>query len=434
MKLVPLVPIIKTLLVSTLFINKLVFSFICSIQTSAIPLTSLTSPSPMVEVVAPSTVHTTRHNAKWDQVLPSHVGKPDKGKHKWSQLGAQPRKVRLYYRQLKGDMKVLKEAEEAGRESIEDEDERGEKTKKKRCKKCHCIQLSASTAARFTLAANFLLLFIKLGASIQSGSLSVISSLIDSALDLFSGAVIAITSYLMRHYNPFHYPIGRTRLEPVTIIIIAAVMGTASLQIVTTAIEDMISGSIDLNINGFSGTIMALTIIIKTILFFLCFQVDNASVQALATDHRNDIASNLAALIFGLLGTYVWKYLDPIGAIFLVLYIVINWISVGYEQLKNLVGYRADRRFISKIIYIAKEHSNEILKVDTVRAYTFGINYLVEVHIVLTPNMPLEQAHDIGESLQLKIEALKEVERVFVHLDFEIDHCPLKEHLLPSPN
>ena len=385
----------------------------------------------MVEVIAPSTTHMTRSNAKWDQVFPSDVEKPDKGKRKWSQFGTRPRKVRLYYQQLKGDIEVLKEAETAGRESIEDEDKNRESTKKIRCKKC---QLSASTAARLTLAANFLLLFIKLGASIQSGSLSVISSLIDSTLDLFSGAVIAITSYLMKHYNPLHYPIGRTRLEPVTIIIIAAVMGTASLQIITTAIEDMISGSIDLNINGFSGTIMALTIIIKSILFFLCFRVDNASVQALATDHRNDIASNLAALIFGLLGTYIWKYLDPIGAIFLVLYIVINWISVGYEQLKNLVGYRADRRFISKIIYIAKEHNNEILKVDTVRAYTFGINYLVEVHIVLAPNMPLEQAHDIGESLQLKIEALKEVERAFVHIDFETDHSPLKEHLLPSPD
>jgi cation diffusion facilitator family transporter len=219
----------------------------------------------------------------------------------------------------------------------------------------------------------------------------------------------------------------------VAIIITAAVMGTASLQIVTTAIEDIANGSVDPHINEFSGAIIAVTIILKGVLFLLCFRVDSAAVRALAVDHRNDVASNLAALVFGLLGTYVWKYLDPIGAILLSLYIIVNWILVGREQIRNLVGHRADRRFISKLIYLAKEHSDEIVNVDTVRAYTFGINYLVEVHIVLKPDTLLSAAHDIGESLQLKIEGLKEVERAFVHLDFEALHSPSTEHIPPEP-
>lgn len=42
--------------------------------------------------------------------------------------------------------------------------------------------------------------------------------------------------------------------------------------------------------------------------------------------------------------------------------------------------------------------------------------------------MNLRQAHDIGESLQLKIENLTEVERAFVHLDYECEHSPFSEH------
>jgi divalent metal cation (Fe/Co/Zn/Cd) transporter len=41
---------------------------------------------------------------------------------------------------------------------------------------------------------------------------------------------------------------------------------------------------------------------------------------------------------------------------------------------------------------------------------------------VLSSDMPLSQAHDIGESLQEKLEQLLEVERAFVHLDFEFTH------------
>ena len=40
----------------------------------------------------------------------------------------------------------------------------------------------------------------------------------------------------------------------------------------------------------------------------------------------------------------------------------------------------------------------------------------------------LQEAHDIGESLQNKIERLEEVERAFVHLDFESTHHPSQEH------
>jgi len=59
-----------------------------------------------------------------------------------------------------------------------------------------------------------------------------------------------------------------------------------------------------------------------------------------------------------------------------------------------------------------------------VRAYTFGPNFFVEVDVVLPEEMPLRQAHDIGESLQNTIEEMGEVERAFVHIDFETAHYP----------
>ena len=57
------------------------------------------------------------------------------------------------------------------------------------------LQLSVESAARLTLSVNFLLFFLKLAAAIQSGSLAVVSSLIDSTLDLLSGQILVINSY-----------------------------------------------------------------------------------------------------------------------------------------------------------------------------------------------------------------------------------------------
>ena len=48
----------------------------------------------------------------------------------------------------------------------------------------------------------------------------------------------------------------------------------------------------------------------------------------------------------------------------------------------------------------------------------------IEIDIVLPEQMPLRETHDIGEALQFKIEALEEVERAFVHIDWEWEHRP----------
>ncbi|GJW33489.1 hypothetical protein Tco_0053521 [Tanacetum coccineum] len=40
------------------------------------------------------------------------------------------------------------------------------------------------------------------------------------------------------------------------------------------------------------------------------------------------------------------------------------------------------------------------------------------------PDMLLNKAHNIGEMLQEKLEQLPEVERAFVHIDFEFSHRP----------
>ena len=57
-----------------------------------------------------------------------------------------------------------------------------------------------------------------------------------------------------------------------------------------------------------------------------------------------------------------------------------------------------------------------------------------QVDIELPEDLPLKEAHAIGESLQIKIEELPEVERAFVHLDFECDHKPEHSILRKLPS
>ena len=93
-------------------------------------------------------------------------------------------------------------------------------------------------------------------------------------------------------------------------------------------------------------------------------------------------------------------------------------------MLSNRSGRSAPHDFLKKLTFIAWNHHSKIKYIDTVRAYHLAERYLVEIDIVMDKDMPLKEAHDIGESLQMNVEELDEVERCWVHLDYEFDHTP----------
>jgi divalent metal cation (Fe/Co/Zn/Cd) transporter len=62
------------------------------------------------------------------------------------------------------------------------------------------------------------------------------------------------------------------------------------------------------------------------------------------------------------------------------------------------------------------------------------ITFWKQVDIELPEELPLKEAHAIGEGLQDKLEKLPEVERAFVHLDFECEHKPEHSVLVRLPN
>ena len=77
---------------------------------------------------------------------------------------------------------------------------------------------------------------------------------------------------------------------------------------------------------------------------------------------------------------------------------------------------------------VAMTHSPTIKQIDTVRSYHSGPRLIVEVDIVMDPEETLRSTHDVAEELQIKLESLPDVERAYVHVDYETSHAP--EHFL----
>jgi hypothetical protein len=57
--------------------------------------------------------------------------------------------------------------------------------------------------------------------------------------------------------------------------------------------------------------------------------------------------------------------------------------QTALENIKSMVGMSAPPEFLTQLTYLAWNHHPEIVCIDTVRAYTFGPNFFVEVDVVL---------------------------------------------------
>ena len=80
----------------------------------------------------------------------------------------------------------------------------------------------------------------------------------------------------------------------------------------------------------------------------------------------------------------------------------------------------------------AMTHSPLISQIDTVRAYYSGPRIIVEVDVVMDPDATLRATHDVAEELQSKLESLPDVERAYVHVDYETSHKPVCWTLLST--
>lgn len=284
--------------------------------------------------------------------------------------------------------------------------------------------LRVQAAINASLAANVVLGIVKIYAAWISGSLAVLSSLVDSLLDLTSQALFWYSDKRM-HTPSVKYPAGRRRLEPIAVIISATLMGMAAIEVIQQSVEALVKGfnghHWQLDISNFTMGVLLSAIVIKLVLWYVCAKIGShsPSADALAQDHRNDVFSNTVAVGAACAAHFhpdLW-YLDSIGAIVISVYIAVSWLATGKEQVERLVGLQANQEFIDQIRLLGDVH-HPMMRTDIVRAYHFGNNYLVEMEVILPEDMCVKDAHDISLSLQDKVEALDNVERAFVHVDY----------------
>lgn len=281
----------------------------------------------------------------------------------------------------------------------------------------------ARRAINVNVLANIVLLIAKGVAALSSSSLSLIASLLDSALDLLCTGIVWTTNRLVSWRLDSlrqRFPVGRRRLEPIGILVFSVIMIISFLQILQESVARLLPKG-DHSIATLPAVAigaMGGTVLIKGIIGLGCMKIKTTQVQALVQDCKTDVYFNTLSLLFPLIGraAHIW-WLDPAGAAILSLYIIYDWADTALENVTRLCGTQAQVDLQKKLTFLAYRFSPLVRGFKSITAYHAGDGVWVEYDILLDEKTPLRRAHDVSETLQYCAEALPDVDRCFVTCD-----------------
>jgi divalent metal cation (Fe/Co/Zn/Cd) transporter len=187
-------------------------------------------------------------------------------------------------------------------------------------------------AINLSFLANITLFVTKIILALASGSMALLASAFESFLDIVSNAIIFFTVRIIRQKNYYSYPVGKSRMEPLGIIVFAVIITTSFSQVLITSVEKLTNGTApeEIDLSTMSLAILGVNVVVKAILWAWCASIKgSSSVEALAYDHENDVVFTIASTLFPVAGNWMkWNWLDPVGAILLSIYIIYEWMGV----------------------------------------------------------------------------------------------------------
>jgi cation diffusion facilitator family transporter len=279
-----------------------------------------------------------------------------------------------------------------------------------------------------SFAANIALAGLQLYGAISSGSLSLFTTMADAIFDPMSNVTLIVTNRAVKHVDPNRFPSGKARLETVGNIVFCFLMTAVSFILVAFSVRELVDGS-NADTKSFhlpSVIAVAVAFTTKLCLFLYCWSLKDkySQINILWQDHRNDLLINGFGILTSVGGSKLKWWIDPMGAIILSCLISVIWLRTAFSEFLLLVGVTASVEIQQLITYVCLTHSPEIEGIDTVRVYHSGPRLIAEVDIVMNAASSLRDTHDVAEELQIKLEDLPDIERAYVHVDYETTHKP----------
>lgn len=264
------------------------------------------------------------------------------------------------------------------------------------------------------------LVLAKLIAWLMTDSLAVMSSLIDSALDM--GASL-VNYFAVRHaLTPadHEHRFGHGKAEAVAGLAQAAFIAGTAVFLTFEAghrfltPRPVISGEIGIAVMIFS---ISLTLILVLFQMFVVRRTKSLAISADSLHYRGDLLANLAVIgALWLTMEFGWSFVDPVFAIGVAVYIMFGSWQIARRSLDQIMDRELPDEERKKIVAIALANES-VMDVHDLRTRSSGVQTFIQLHLELDGDLTLLTAHEIADQVELDIQRQYPDAEVIIHQD-----------------
>jgi ferrous-iron efflux pump FieF len=264
------------------------------------------------------------------------------------------------------------------------------------------------------------LIVVKLVAWGMTGSVALLSTLIDSTLD---AAASIINLWAVRHaLTPAdrEHRFGHGKAEPLAGLGQAAFIVGSGALLLAEAVHRL-QQPVQVTNEGIGVAVMVFSIVLTIVLVrFQKKVLSHTSSVAISADslhYTGDVLINGSVIVSLLVGkTLDWPFIDPIFAIAIAGYLLWNAWQIALNSYDMLMDRELPEEDRQRIKEIARANP-QVRGMHDLRTRLSGQQGFIQLHLALDDDLPLIQAHDIADQVEKAImEAFPQFD-VLIHQD-----------------
>jgi ferrous-iron efflux pump FieF len=273
-----------------------------------------------------------------------------------------------------------------------------------------------------SLAVAGTMILVKLGAWLATGSVSLLSSLLDSLLDAASSLVNLVAVHQALIPPDREHRFGHGKAEPLASLGQAAFITGSAVLLLIQALQHILTPQPVSN-TGIGIAVMAFAIVVTLVLVVyqrsVIRRTGSLVVGADEFHYRADLILN-GGVIVSLLATASvgWVYLDPIFGAAIGLWIIYGAWRVGMKAVVQLMDRELSDDARSRIREIALAHP-QVRSVHDLRTRAAGPTAFIQIHLEMDGKLTLDEAHRISDAVEADILAVFPRSEVMIHQDPE---------------
>ena len=293
--------------------------------------------------------------------------------------------------------------------------------------------------ALLSIGSNSFLIILKVMAGLLSGSVSIISEAIHSAMDLIASLVAFLSVSNSTKPADKEHPYGHGKIENISGIFEGLLIFVAAGMILYEAIKRMFHpGAIENSFVAISVMTIAAVVnfCVSKYLYKVSKEEDSMALEADALHLKTDVYTSLGVaigiLLIALTGLTI---LDSVVAILVALLIIKEAWELCYAAFSQLIDSRLSDQEELDIIHVIEKVNGEkhILDFHKLKTRKSGNVKHIDFHITLPATITVKEAHEIIGCLKKEINDRIKNTRVSIHVDPKDEEGLAQSQLTSEP-